>query len=316
MVAPPGPQILALTGATGVGKTAVALALADRLPVSLISLDSALVYQGMDIGTAKPDAATLARYPHALVDIRDPAQPYSAAEFLADADAAVRAAFAAGRLPVLVGGTMLYLKVFRDGLAAMPAADQAFRAQLRAEAAGCGWPALFERLQAADPVAARKIHPHNIPRLERALEVLALTGKPISAFWAGAGQHSATERHGARLIEIAIAPDDRSVLHDRLATRLDTMLAAGFVAEVQGLRARGDLQPELPALRAVGYRQVWDYLAGVTTDAQMRAAVLAATRQLAKRQLTWLRGFQLKSLLWGDPVVLAEQIARATRLEK
>ncbi len=301
--------VLALVGATAVGKTDVAIALAQRRPISIISIDSAMVYRGMDIGTAKPNAALLACYPHALVDIRDPLEAYSAAEFLRDADAAVRQAWQAERLPVLVGGTMLYLRTFRDGLAAMPGANAQVRRRLNAQAAATGWNALYERLCEIDPLAAAKIHPNNHSRLQRALEVYELTGRPISQFWAGGTGTAATNRLGAKLLELAIEPDDRAALHGRIEQRYDAMLEAGFLAEVARLRARGDLDQSLPALRAVGYRQAWEHLDGNVDAAGMRTRTLAATRQLAKRQLTWLRGWPwMKRFSWGEPAQLAAEI--------
>jgi tRNA dimethylallyltransferase len=309
------PLILVVTGATAVGKTDVALMLADTLPVDLISLDSAMVYRGMDIGTAKPSPEVLARHPHALVNIRDPAEPYSAADFLHDADEAVRGSLAAGRIPLLVGGTMLYLKVFREGLAAMPGADPAVRRQLKAEASVHGWPALHARLAEVDPLAAAGMHPHNAARIERALEVFELTGRPMSSFWQAADARPARERHGASVFEFAVQPDSREALHARISERLEAMLEAGFVDEVAALRARRDLSLELPAMKAVGYRQIWEFLEGRTSEAEMRERALAATRQLAKRQLTWLRSFAIRSLIWGSAAGLADQVRAAARLE-
>ncbi len=304
----PGTTILALVGPTGVGKTEVAVGLAERFPVSLISLDSAMVYRGMDIGTAKPEPEVLGRFPHSLVDILDPVEAYSAARFLVDADAAVREALEAGRIPLLVGGTMLYLKTFREGLAPMPPADPVVRARLSDEARSHGRVALYERLRRLDPVAAAGIHPHNFSRVQRALEVQELTGRPISALWGD--RQGVLERHGVRLREFAIEPGSRQALHARLEARLDIMLASGFVEEVAVLRARGDLQPDLPAMRAVGYRQIWDHLDGRTEASEMRDRVLAATRQLAKRQLTWLRGWDhLARLSWAAPEPLIGQMA-------
>ncbi len=301
--------VLAMAGPTAVGKTEVAIALAQRRPISIISIDSAMVYRGMDIGTAKPNAALLESYPHALVDIRDPLETYSAAEFLRDADAAVRQAWQLGRLPVLVGGTMLYLRTFREGLAAMPGANAEVRRKLNAQAAATGWNVLYERLCKIDPVAAAKIHPNNHSRLQRALEVYELSGRPISQFWAGGSGTDAGNRLGAKLLSLAIEPDDRAVLHGRIEQRYDAMLEAGFLAEVAGLRDRGDLDLSLPALRAVGYRQAWEHLDGVVDAAGMRRRTLAATRQLAKRQLTWLRGWPwMKRLTWGEPAQLAAEI--------
>ena len=302
------PRVVALTGVTAVGKTQVALALADRRSISIISMDSTMVYRGMDIGTAKPTAALRERYPHALVDVCDPLDSFSVANFLEAADAAVREAWQAGRLPVLVGGTMLYLQAFRDGLATLPAADPAVRRKIDAEAAAQGWRFLYERLQRLDPLAARKIHPNNRPRLQRALEVYELTGKPISSFWSADGRSNTTARLGAKLLEFAIEPDDRRILHQVIAQRFDAMLAAGFLAEVAALRtALRDLS--LPALRAVGYRQGWEHLDGCYDVSEMRERVIIATRQLAKRQLTWLRGWPwLNRLVWGDSQRLADEI--------
>ncbi|MCB1683064.1 MAG: tRNA (adenosine(37)-N6)-dimethylallyltransferase MiaA [Pseudomonadales bacterium] len=309
----PLPPVIAITGATATGKTEVAIALADQLPVSLISIDSAMVYRGMDIGTAKPEPNLLTRYPHALVDIRDPADTYSAAEFLQDADAAVETALAAGRVPVLVGGTMLYLRSFREGLGAMPAADAGIRGRLQREAQSGGWGPLYQRLERVDPPAAARIHPNNGNRIQRALEVFELTGRPLSSFWAE--DTGATRRLGVRLLEFAIQPDTRSALHTRIEQRLVRMFEAGFVEEVAALYRRGDLSGDLPALRSVGYRQVWEYLDGRFEEAEMQRRCLAATRQLAKRQLTWLRSWpEVQPLVWGDSRHLAGQIAAAAQL--
>ncbi len=310
-----GRFIVAIVGPTAVGKTAAAMALADRYPVSIISLDSAMIYRGMDIGTAKPTPELLASYPHALIDIRDPAQVYSVAEFIVDADAAVRAAFEAGRIPLLVGGTMLYLKAFREGIAAMPAADAELRERLQAEAEQHGTKALYERLQRVDPAAAARIHPNNFPRIQRALEVYELTGETISSHW------NTSEGVGARLdavlLEFGIEPDSREQLHERIETRLDGMLAGGFVEEVAGLKKRHDLHMELPSMRAVGYRQVWEHLDGQTSFEEMRNKALAATRQLAKRQLTWMRSWtQLLNLKRGTGDKLAEQIGLKSGLNR
>lgn len=302
--------IILLLGPTAAGKTDAAVALAERLPCRLISMDSALVYRGMDIGTAKPPAKLLARHPHALIDIRDPAAPYTAADFVADADREVRQALEQGKLPVLVGGTMLYARAFRDGLAALPPADPQVRAAIEAEAAAQGWPKLHARLAAVDPVAAANIHPHNGARLQRALEVFETTGKPISAYWRMQGQSAASHRLGQELLEFAVIPGERAELHRRIEERFDAMLAEGFVDEVRALRARVDLHPGLPAMRAVGYRQAWRHLDGDWDAAQMRAKALAATRQLARRQLTWLRGWPwVAPLPWGDAAAAAAQVA-------
>ncbi len=299
--------IVVITGPTAAGKTEVALALAERANVALISVDSAQVYRGMDIGTAKPPPDVLDMYPHALVNIRDPAQAYTAADFVADADAAVEAAFAQGRLPVLVGGTMLYLKAFRDGLAELPPPDPQVRADVVADADARGWPALYRELAAVDPAAAARIDAGNRQRIARALEVYRLTGQPISTLWAKSPGRSVMERLRARMVEFAVADIDRGVLHARIEERLTHMLDTGFIDEVRRLRARGDLTPELPSMRAVGYRQVWAFLADEYDRAELRARATAATRQLAKKQYTWLRRWtHVRSLpagATGDAVV-------------
>ncbi|MFU8814125.1 MAG: tRNA (adenosine(37)-N6)-dimethylallyltransferase MiaA [Pseudomonadales bacterium] len=310
------PLVLALAGPTAVGKTDVALALADRYPVALISMDSAMVYRGMDIGTAKPPRELLAQYPHALVDVRDPAEPYSAADFVADADAAVRAALGAGRLPLLVGGTMLYLRSFREGLAQLPPADAGMRAAILAEAERDGWAGLYAELLRVDPVAARGLHPNNHTRIQRAVEVYRLTGSPISQWWQEHAGSSACQRLGARLQEVAILPESRGELKRRIEVRFRAMLEAGLVAEVAALRARGDLSLELPSMRAVGYRQVWEYLQGQGDQEELALRGIAATRQLAKRQLTWLRSWpHMARLHWGEAQLLAERIGRLCHLE-
>ncbi len=301
--------ILTVLGPTAVGKTDIAMALADRLPCHLISMDSAMVYRGMDIGTAKPDRDTMARYPHALIDIREPADAYSAANFVADADRQVSIALGAGRLPVIVGGTMLYARAFRDGLADLPRADPELRARIVDQASVQGWQALYERLQRVDPEAAANIHPNNTQRLQRALEVVETTGRPISELWREQGSATAAVRLGEELIEVAILPDNRDELHRRIAERFDAMLTDGFESEVVALRAAGGLHRDLPSMRAVGYRQMWQHLEGECDALEMRDKAIAATRQLAKRQLTWLRGWGwIAQLTWGDGAGLAEQI--------
>ena len=279
------PRAVFLMGPTAAGKTALACALAERHPLGLISVDSALVYRGLDIGTAKPDAATLARHPHALIDIRDPAQAYSAAEFRVDALAAMRRLVEAGKVPLLVGGTGLYFRALERGLSNLPEADPGLRARLVAEAAAQGWAALHARLARLDPPAASRIRPSDPQRIQRALEVIELSGRPLSA-----QQGAARMRLPYRVLKLALIPADRAPLHARIAMRFDAMLAAGFLDEVRGLRERGDLQRDLPALRAVGYRQAWEHLDGASDVLDFRAQVIAATRQLAKRQITWLRG--------------------------
>ena len=302
--------IVLLLGPTAAGKTDAAVALAERRPCHLISMDSTLVYRGLNIGAAKPKPALLARHPHALIGIRDPAAAYTVAEFVADADREVRRALEQNKLPVLVGGTMLYARAFRDGLAVLPPANPEVRAAIEAEAAAQGWPKLHERLAAVDPVAAANIHPHNGTRLQRALEVFETTGKPISAHWRTQGQLAVSNRLGQELLEFAVIPGERADLHRRIEERFDAMLAQGFVDEVRALRARADLHLGLPAMRAVGYRQVWRHLDGAWDAAQMRAKAVAATRQLARRQLTWLRGWPwVAPLPWGDAAAAAARMA-------
>src|SRR5512141_1452007 len=251
------PLAIFLMGPTASGKTATACALAERFPIDLISVDSALVYRGLDIGAAKPDAPTLARIPHRLIDIRDPAQAYSAAEFRADALREMRDIAAAGRTPLLVGGTSLYFRALQYGLSALPAADATLRADIAQTAQAQGWPALHARLHELDATAAARIKPNDAQRIQRALEVIMLTGSPLSAL-----QGAAPSRFGYRVLKLALVPADRAALHARIAARMDTMLAQGFLDEVRALRARGDLQPDLPSMRAVGYRQAWQHLDG------------------------------------------------------
>jgi tRNA dimethylallyltransferase len=288
------PPAIFLMGATATGKTALACALAERFPLALVSVDSALVYRGLDIGTAKPDAATLARHPHRLIDIRDPAEPYSAAEFRSDALAAMDAIVREGRVPLLVGGTGLYFRALGTGLSALPEADPELRARIADEAAQIGWPALHERLRSLDAASAGRIGPGDAQRIQRALEVVELTGGPMSALTGGP-----PERPPWRILKLALVPRDRTALHARIADRFDAMLAAGFLDEVRALRARGDLVPDLPALRAVGYRQAWAHLEGTTDAPTFRERAIFATRQLAKRQITWLRA-ELDAR-WFDP---------------
>ena len=305
--------MIALTGPTASGKTQAAMALADRYPVSLISMDSAMVYRGMDIGTAKPSPEELEKYPHALIDIRGPHEIYSVAEFVEDADAEVRRILAAGRVPMLVGGSMLYLKAFRDGIAPMPAADQEVRQRLSDEARRRGTAVLYERLQKLDPEAAARIHPNNFSRIQRALEVLAVSGEPISEHWAAA--RNVQQRLGVRLLEFGIEPETREALHARIEARLDEMLAAGFIDEVARLKSRISMHVDLPSMRAVGYRQVWEHLEGRSSYEEMREKALAATRQLAKRQLTWMRGWsELLNMTRDSGNRLAAQIVAKTEL--
>ncbi|MEZ5542775.1 MAG: tRNA (adenosine(37)-N6)-dimethylallyltransferase MiaA [Pseudomonadota bacterium] len=279
------PPAIFLMGPTAAGKTALAAELVRRFPLEIISVDSALVYRGMDIGTAKPGPALLREAPHRLIDIREPTEPYSAAEFRADALAAMHEIGAHGRVPLLVGGTFLYFRALQQGLSPLPAADPAVRATLQAELAGQGLAALHRRLAAVDPATAARLHANDTQRILRALEVYEMTGKPMSELLArGRGAALPT-----RVLKLALMPADRALLHARIEARFAAMLAAGFEAEVRTLMGRGDLTPELPALRAVGYRQMWEYLAGGLSREEMLRKITAVTRQYARRQLTWLR---------------------------
>lgn len=298
------PPAIFLMGPTAAGKTDLAIELTKVLPCELISVDSALVYRGMDIGTAKPSRALLAQHPHRLIDILDPSQSYSAADFRTDALKAMAEITARGKIPLLVGGTMLYFKALLEGLADMPPADAEVRAQLEVEANSRGWQALHDELASIDPVSAARIHPNDPQRLVRALEVYRVSGMSMTAHRAqqsaqsaqagGSGQHQLPYT----VANLAIAPADRKVLHERIALRFGQMLDEGFVEEVLALRSRGDLHSNLPSIRAVGYRQVWDHLDGNLTREDMQERGIIATRQLAKRQFTWLRSWQ--HLHWLD----------------
>lgn len=295
------PLAIALMGPTASGKTAAAIALAKAYDGEIVSVDSALVYRGLDIGAAKPDAAEQDGIRHHLLDLRDPWQTYSAAEFSADATEAVRDIVARGKLPILAGGTGLYFRALLQGLSPMPEADPAMRATIAAEAEVRGWPALHAQLAGLDPVAAARIHATDPQRIQRALEVYRLTGKPIS-YWQGL---PGIARLPARVLKLVLAPADRAVLHQRIERRFDLMLERGFLEEVRALRALPQMVAvaaplDLPAVRAVGYRQAWQYLDGLGTAAEFRDKGVFATRQLAKRQLTWLRG-ELDAR-WFDPV--------------
>ena len=278
------PAIL-MMGPTGAGKTAAAIGLAARLPVEIVSVDSAMVYRGLDIGTAKPGPELRAQAPHHLLDLCDPLERYSVGEFLRDAGVAMAAIRARDRVPLLVGGTMLYFRALQSGLAALPPAAPELRAALAARAASGGWPALHAELARVDPVAAARIRPRDAQRIQRALEVHAVTGRPLSELQ----REDLRGAAGGSYLKLVLAPADRAVLNAELAQRFDAMLAQGFVAEVEGLYGRGDLDPQLPALRAVGYRQLWAHVAGDTDLATARVQAIAATRQLARHQLTWLR---------------------------
>ncbi len=275
-----------LMGPTAAGKTELALALHARFPVEVISVDSSQVYRGMDVGTAKPTRDERARVPHRLIDICDPAQAYSAAEFRADALREMNAIVRAGRIPLLVGGTMLYFHALEHGLSPLPSANPALRRELTRQAAHIGWPALHRRLRAVDSQTAARVHPHDAQRIQRALEIIELTGKPPT-YWYERKRHTPLSYE---LVRIGVYPQ-RTLLHERIRKRFERMLAAGLVAEVEQLRARGDLGPQLPSMRTVGYRQVWQYLTGQLSYNEMSERGVIATRQLAKRQLTWLRRY-------------------------
>lgn len=286
------PKAIFLMGPTGTGKTDLAIAIRSQLPVEIISVDSALVYKKMNIGTAKPDAETLKLAPHRLIDFLDPAQAYSAAEFREDALREMAEISAKGRIPLLVGGTMLYFRALEHGLSDLPSADPIIRDRLITEAEELGWQALHERLQQIDPIAAARIHPNDPQRLQRALEVYELTGENLTTLQGNMRLAACPYQ----LLKIALIPENRTWLHNRLEQRFDTMLDLGLINEVEQLYARPDLNISLPAIRAVGYRQVWDYLDGKIDYNLMRNRAIVATRQLAKRQMTWLRSDQGLSL--------------------
>lgn len=305
------PRCLAIAGPTASGKTAAALAIARAHEVEIISVDSALVYRGMDIGTAKPSTEELAAVPHHLIDIRDPLQPYSAAEFVTDATRLIGEIHARDKLPLLVGGTMLYFKALFEGIDAMPKADPAIRAGLEQEARAKGWPALHAELARVDPVTAARLNPADAQRIQRALEVFRISGQPMSAFHTTKTIASQADSTRAATL-ISLEPQNRAWLHERIAQRFDAMLAAGFLDEMRRLRARGDLNPELPSMRCVGYRQAWETLDGVIPLAELRDRGIFATRQLAKRQLTWLRSMpQRRVVACDDPTALQQVLAIA-----
>lgn len=328
---------IALAGPTASGKTAAALAIARRWPTEIISVDSALVYRGMDIGTAKPSATELAAAPHHLIDIRDPLNAYSAAEFVQDAQRLIGEIQARGRLPLLVGGTMLYFKALFDGLDDMPPADPAMRAVIAAEAAAQGWPALHAALAQVDPVTAARLEPNDSQRISRALEVFRVSGQPLSFFHQRKAGHSAGGANGTdgaigaigaggtgsagnagtaapaphAMLLISLEPADRAWLHERIAQRFDAMLAAGFIDEVKTLRQRGDLHADLPSMRCVGYRQAWEALEAPNAKSELRDKGIFATRQLAKRQITWLRSMPQREVIACDaPDALEQLLAR------
>ncbi len=332
------PPAIFLMGPTASGKTDLAMALCDHLPCEIISVDSAMIYRGMDIGTAKPTAEELARAPHRLIDICDPAETYSAADFRRDALAAMAEISAAGRVPLLVGGTMMYFKALLHGMSGLPSASPTVRVALEQEAEERGWEALHEELRRSDPVAAERIHPNNRQRLMRALEVLRLTGKPISEFWkaeTGAGEQPTAAAQGGDIedytyftrwqadetsllpytvVQLAMMPPERRVLHERIRLRFLKMLDAGFLEEVRALMLREDLHPDLPSMRCVGYRQAWSYLSGEDDYETFVGKGVAATRQLAKRQLTWLRKWSDVEWLDSDDKLIAESALKKIRL--
>lgn len=311
------PMAVAIMGPTASGKTAAALAIAKTRPVEIISVDSALVYRDMDIGTAKPSPEELAAVPHHLIDIIDPLEAYSVMQFREDAIRLVAEISARGALPLLVGGTMMYFKGLTDSLDDLPTADQAVRAAIEEEAACVGWPAMHAKLAVLDPVTAQRLKPNDAQRINRALEIIQLTGKPMSELL---GLRAKPELP-FELVSFALEPSDRAVLHKRIAQRFDVMLGTrddeGLVAEVARLRARGDLTPNLPSMRCVGYRQTWDYLDGTINRDELRELGIIATRQLAKRQITWLRAMPERIVidcLGADPTQAL--LDRLTTLEK
>ncbi len=297
--------VICLMGATATGKTDLAVRLAEQLPCDLISVDSALIYRGMDIGTAKPDAELLARAPHRLIDIKDPAESYSAAEFRHDVLVEIESIHQAGRIPLLVGGTMLYYKTLLEGLANLPKADPQVRQRLLEQAQAQGWDALHQQLQRIDPVSAQRIHPNDPQRLQRALEVHALTGRTLTELW----QQQQACALPFTPIQFTVDVADRKLLHRRIEQRFKAMIEAGFEQEVQALYQRGDLDPSMPSIRCVGYRQMWSYIEGEIDFDTMVERGIIATRQLAKRQLTWLRGWDGVQRIDGcDPNILSNTL--------
>jgi len=300
------PCVLFLMGPTASGKTALACALAEHFPLDLVSVDSALVYRGMDVGSAKPAAATLQRFPHRLIDIRDPAQAYSAAEFRADALREIEQIHAQGRVPLLVGGTGLYFRALELSLSPLPQADPTLRADLARQAADKGKAYMHERLAKLDPATAARLNLNDVQRVQRALEVIALSGKALSELQGGSRR-----RLPYRLLKLGLLPRQRVALHARIADRFDDMLAAGLVAELERLRQRADWAEDLPSMRAVGYRQGWPYLDGACSLEDFRLNAIHATRQLAKRQITWLRSELDAWMFDADDATVGERVLRA-----
>jgi tRNA dimethylallyltransferase len=312
---------IALVGPTASGKTAAALAIAQAWPVEIISIDSALVYRGMDIGTAKPNADELAQVPHHLIDIRDPLHAYSAAEFARDATKLMADIRARGKLPLLVGGTMLYLKALRDGIDDLPTAQPELRAEIEQQALALGWPAMHAELAKVDAITAARLAPNDAQRISRALEVWRVSGKSLSQ-WFAEGEATRAAQPALNMPLLSLEPVDRAWLHARIAQRFDLMLAGGFLEEMHSLRARGDLHMDLPSIRCVGYRQAWELLDHAATTGARTQSILpqlhelgvAATRQLAKRQLTWLRGMDERIVIPCDaPDALAQTLAAVGR---
>ena len=290
------PPAIFVMGPTASGKTALAIALAKHLPVELINVDSAQVYRQLNIGSAKPDAATLVAAPHRLIDVRDPLDAYNAADFLIDARREMEDIRSCGKIPLLVGGSMMYFKILLDGLSDMPEADREIRRDIEQHAAEFGWPSLYQELEQIDPQTAARLHPNHSQRIQRALEVYRITGVPMSVLLAQpsvGGLKDAFQVH-----QISLLPHNRALLHQRFERRFHRMMAQGFVAEVEVLYRRGDLHPDLPAIRSVGYRQLWDYCAGSCSLEESVERGIIATRQLAKRQITWLRN-------WPDAIEIA-----------
>ena len=302
------PPLLYLVGPTAAGKTAAALMLAQYFPLEIISMDSALVYRDMDIGTAKPSLAEQAQVPHHLLDIRDPSDAYSAATFAKDAQTLIQAIRARKKRPLIVGGTLLYYKALSEGLHCLPTADNAVRQQLDDEAAQYGWPAMHARLKKVDPSTAARLSPNDAQRIQRALEIWILSGKTMTQLLEKEKTTPCESFH-----TLALEPQQRETLHQRIATRFDAMLEQGFLDEVNALRARGDLHPNLPAIRCVGYRQAWQYLDGALDRPTMREQAVAATRQLAKRQLTWLRSLPTRHTIACDQTHYLDEVLRLAK---
>jgi tRNA dimethylallyltransferase len=304
------PAVL-LMGPTASGKSVLALELATRFDGEIVSVDSAQVYRGMDIGTGKPDVATRARVAHHLIDILDPTDAYSAARFVADALRAIADIRGHGRLPIVAGGTMLYFKALTEGLSALPSADSAVRDAIDREASRVGWPAMHAKLGCVDPELAARLKPTDAQRIQRALEVFRVSGIPLSQLQ---GQRHANASALGPHVALALLPPDRAALHDAIAARFESMLSAGLVAELEGLRARYALRRELPSMRSVGYRQAWDYLEGAIDAQTLRARGIAATRQLAKRQFTWLKSMNAETFPTGAVDTLDQVLGRISKM--